>query len=239
VSQCGSCLDQTGGQTLFCGTLPAPHGASCCEDCPDGTQNCYCEPGRSCNLEDDGGGFCPTSRPDICNGSTCIPSGANCCVDCPDGGTGCYCAAGSLCVLESEGGGCCPLELPVACNGQCLEAGSECCSDCPPGVPSCSCAAGTLCIPEDQGGGCEACPAEAPVNCRNECLPSGYECRHDQFGGYCEPGFTCKVGSDVCLPTGTPLSSAAEARTIPRVLAASGIPNAGQSRVRVEKEPAP
>ena len=238
VSQCGSCLDQTGGQTLFCGTLPAPHGASCCEDCPDGSQNCYCEPGRSCNLEDDGGGCCPTSRPDICNGSTCIPSGANCCVDCPDGGSGCYCAAGSLCVLESEGGGCCPLERPVACNGQCLEAGRECCSDCPTGVTSCSCAAGSLCIPEDQGGGCDACPAEAPVNCRNECLPSGYECCYDQFGGYCEPGFTCKLGSDSCLPTGTPLSSATEAKTIPRVLAATGMPTAGQSRVRVEKEPA-
>src|SRR5690606_24528063 len=114
VSSCGICFDQRAAEPLFCGELEAPHGASCCEDCPDGSQSCYCEPGRSCNLEADGGGCCPTSRPDICNGSACIPSEANCCVDCPDGGTSCYCAAGSLCVLESEGGGCCPLERPVA-----------------------------------------------------------------------------------------------------------------------------
>ncbi|MBM4245430.1 MAG: hypothetical protein FJ148_16740 [Deltaproteobacteria bacterium] len=238
-SQCGSCLDQTGGQTLLCGSLEAPHGASCCEDCPDGSQNCYCEPGRSCNLEADGGGCCPTSRPDICNGSSCIPSGANCCVDCPDGGTDCYCAAGSLCVLESEGGGCCPLELPVACNGRCLEAGRECCSDCPPGVTSCSCPAASLCIPEGQGGGCEACPAEAPVNCRNECLPSGYECYYDQFGGYCEPGFACKLGADACLPAGTSPSAAAAAKSIPRGAAdASGAPAAVRP-MHSEKQPAP
>ena len=238
TSQCGSCLDQTAGQTLFCGSLEAPHGASCCDDCPDGSQNCYCDPGRSCNLEADGGGCCPTSRPDICNGSSCIPSGANCCVDCPDGGTSCYCAAGSLCVLESDGGGCCPLDLPVACNGKCLEAGRECCADCPAGQTSCSCAAGSLCIPENEGGGCESCPAEAPVNCRNECLPSGYECCYDQFGGYCEPGFACKLGSDVCLPSSAD-SSADEAKSIPRVAAGAGGATAVVPVVHGEKQPAP
>jgi hypothetical protein len=236
VSSCGLCLDQRAEQPLFCGTLSAPHGASCCEDCPDGTQNCFCEPGRSCNLEDDGGGCCPTSRPDICNGSSCIPSGANCCLDCPSGGTACYCAAGSLCVLEAEGGGCCPLELPVACNGKCLEAGRECCGDCPPGVTSCSCAAGSLCIPESEGGGCALCPAEAPVNCRNECLPAGFECCHDQFGGFCEPGFQCKLGSDACVPTaGVSASAATQSR--PRVADVTG--GGLQSPVRLSKEPAP
>jgi hypothetical protein len=239
VSSCGICFDQRAAEPLFCGELEAPHGASCCEDCPDGSQSCYCEPGRSCNLEADGGGCCPTSRPDICNGSACIPSEANCCVDCPDGGTSCYCAAGSLCVLESEGGGCCPLERPVACNGSCLEAGRECCADCPPGVPSCSCSAGSLCIPEDEGGGCALCPAEAPVNCRNECLPAGYECCYDQFGGFCEPGFTCKLGSDACLPASASASAdlAATAQTRPRVDVSGGGATMSQAPERIEKQP--
>ncbi|MEW6272205.1 MAG: hypothetical protein AB1689_23225 [Thermodesulfobacteriota bacterium] len=216
TSVCGSCFDQREQTPLVCGTLEAPPGASCCEDCPDGSTSCYCDPGRVCNLEAEGGGCCPTSRPDFCNASICIPSGANCCVDCPDGGNSCYCAAGSLCVLEAEGGGCCPLDKPVACNGLCLEPGLECCADCPEGEDACWCAQGSLCVPEDEGGGCVSCPAETPVNCRNECLPAGSECCYDQFGGFCEPGFECVLGSDACRP----LDGAAalgEAQSRPRV----------------------
>jgi hypothetical protein len=228
VSVCGSCFDQRDPEQLFCGTLEAPPGASCCEDCPDGSINCYCQPGRVCNLESEGGGCCPTSRPDFCNASICIPSGANCCVDCPDGGNSCYCAAGSLCVLEAEGGGCCPLERPVACNGLCLEPGRECCEDCPPGVESCSCDSGFLCVPEDEGGGCIACPAENPVNCRNECLPAGSECCYDQFGGFCDPGFECVLGSDACRPVD---GSAALGTAQSRPRTASG-GDAARDRVR-------
>jgi len=239
VSSCGRCLDQRDEEPLFCGILPAPHGASCCEDCPDGSQNCYCEPGRSCNLEADGGGCCPTSRPQLCDGSLCIPSGANCCVDCPEGLDSCYCAVGSLCVLESDGGGCCPLERPVACNGQCLEPGRECCADCPPGVPSCSCPAGTLCTPEDEGGGCAQCPAEAPVNCRNECLPAGYDCCYDQFGGYCEPGFVCELGADACRPASAG-ADLATTQSRPRVADGGGaLASESTAPYRVAKDPAP
>ncbi len=236
VSQCGSCFDQRDQSTLFCGTLEAPAGAACCEDCPDGTNNCFCEPGRVCNLEEDGGGCCPTSRPDICKGELCIPSGANCCLDCPDGGTSCYCAAGSLCVLEAEGGGCCPFELPVACNDVCLPPGSECCADCPPGVPSCSCPSGTLCVPEDEGGGCVSCPAEAPVNCRGECLPAGFECCYDQFGGVCDPGFECVLGSNECRPIDGVASTQAESR--PRAELAGASAYRDTTPARTAKQPA-
>jgi len=234
--QCGSCLDQTGGQTLLCGSLEAPHGASCCEDCPDGSQNCFCEPGRSCNLESDGGGCCPTSRPDICNGSSCIPSGADCCADCPNGGTGCYCAAGALCVLESDGGGCCPLEKPVGCGGLCLQEGSDCCPDgssyCDPGQ---LCTADITCAPageDDCGDGffCDAgfqCVDETLGCCRTDltcgtsCLTDGEDCCGDGF--YCESGSVCvgigaaagccpadlPVGcGDSCFPAGTVCDSA-------------------------------
>jgi hypothetical protein len=209
VSQCGSCLDQRDPETLFCGSLEAPTGASCCADCPDGSQNCYCQPGRSCNLEADGGGCCPTSKPDICNGSACIPSGADCCADCPDGGTGCYCAAGSLCVLEAEGGGCCPLEAPVGCGGSCFPEGTDCCPDgkshCDPGS---LCTGDLLCVPagqeDDCGDGfvCDAgyqCVDAEPGCCRDDltcgtsCLTSGEAC--------CGDGFFCDAG-EVCIGTG-------------------------------------
>jgi len=218
VSQCGSCLDQRDPATLFCGTRAAPVGASCCADCPDGTQNCYCEPGRSCNLEADGGRCCPTSRPDFCNGTICIPSGADCCADCPDGGNDCYCAAGSLCVLEAEGGGCCPVDAPIripgagccpidrpiGCGDLCLAEGLECCPD---GTSFCEagflCTADSLCVPagdDDCGDGlsCEAgfqCVDESPGCCRTDltcdesCLTAGEDCCGDGF--FCDTGAVC------------------------------------------------
>jgi hypothetical protein len=203
--QCGSCFDQSGGQTLLCGSAEAPHGASCCEDCPDGSNNCYCEPGRSCNLESEGGGCCPITRPDLCDGVWCIPAGADCCEDCPPGATYCYCAAGSACVPESDGGRCCPLEAPVGCGGSCLPEGSECCADgttaCLPGF---ECTGELTCVPageDDCGNGffCDTgyqCVDESPGCCRtdltcgNTCLTDGEDC--------CGPGLFCEAGS-ICV----------------------------------------
>jgi len=242
VSSCGTCLDQRDEEQLFCGTLEAPHGASCCEDCPDGSQSCYCDPGRSCNLEADGGGCCPTSRPDLCNGTLCIPSGADCCFDCPPGLDTCYCAVGSACVLEADGGGCCPLEAPVGCGGGCFLAGSDCCPDlttvCPAGA---LCTADSQCVPDGQddcGDGffCEAgyqCVDEdlgccrTDLTCGNSCLTNGEDCCGDGF--YCEAGSVCvgEVGAgssccpanlpvlcgDSCFPEGTVCDSAAPGGT--------------------------
>lgn len=250
TGQCGSCFDQSGGQTLFCGTLEAPHGASCCEDCPDGTLNCYCDPGRSCNLESQGGGCCPTSRPDICNGSACIPAGADCCADCPDGGTSCYCSAGSLCVLESDGGGCCPLEAPVGCGGRCWPEGYDCCPD---GESTCEagylCTADLTCVPsgrDECGGGfyCDPgyqCVDEtlgcclAEFTCGSSCLTDGEDCCGDGF--YCEAGSVC-VGTvedggccpadlpvlcgDTCFPAGTACDSAPQQEKTARTAFQSG-----------------
>ena len=220
VSQCGSCLDQRDPETLFCGSFEAPVGASCCQDCPDGTQNCYCQPGRSCNLEADGGGCCPTSRPDICNGEACIPSGADCCADCPDGGTSCYCATGSLCVLEAQGGGCCPADFPVGCAGSCYAEGFECCPDgtstCGPGL---LCTADSQCVSageDDCGDGlvCETgyqCVDEdleccrTDLTCETSCLVNGEDCCGDGF--FCEPGYLCvgEPGTGGCCPVDLPV----------------------------------
>ncbi|MBY0280249.1 hypothetical protein K2Z84_33370 [Candidatus Binatia bacterium] len=263
--QCGSCFDQSGGQTLFCGTLEAPHGASCCEDCPDGSQNCYCDPGRSCNLESEGGGCCPTSRPDLCNGSACIPSGADCCADCPDGGTSCYCAAGSLCVLESDGGGCCPLEKPVGCGGFCLSEGSDCCGDgesyCDPGF---LCTAELTCVPageDDCGNGfvCDPgyqCVDESPGCCRTDltcdttCLTDGEDCCGG--GYYCDAGDVCVGGEgpaagccpadrpvlcgDSCFPAGTSCDATPSSTSSERT-AARTRPDALQSIWNGEEAP--
>ena len=204
VSQCGSCLDQRDPQTLFCGTLEAPAGASCCQDCPDGSQSCYCQPGRSCNLEADGGGCCPTSKPDLCNGTSCIPSGADCCADCPDGGTGCYCTTGSLCVLEHDGGGCCPLDLPVGCGGNCYAAGTDCCAD-----GSSFCDPGQVCIDTGSGG---CCDADTPVGCGDFCLPPGSVCCNPGDGTYCDAGFKCE-DPDLCVPVASSASAEAKPRS--------------------------
>jgi hypothetical protein len=247
VSQCGSCFDQRAQSSLFCGSLEAPAGASCCEDCPDGTNNCYCQPGRVCELESEGGGCCPTTRPDICDQNYCIPSGADCCADCPAGVASCYCATGSLCVLEKDGGGCCPPDLPVGCGGSCFAAGTDCCPDgssyCDPGtlctadllcVPSgpddcgdgTSCAAGTLCVSGDP----HCCAAD--LTCGGGCLTHGEDCCGD--GYYCDPGSVCvgqgaaatccpadkPVGcGNSCLPPGSVCSSAEGAK--PSVRASS------------------
>lgn len=237
VSSCGLCFDQRDDEQLFCGTLEAPPGASCCEDCPNGSQNCFCDPGRSCNLEADGGGCCPTSRPDLCNGTFCIPAGADCCFDCPEGVQDCYCTAGSLCILESEGGGCCPTETPIKCGALCLSTDLVCCPD---GESICGpdalCTADSQCVPageDDCGDGfvCEAgyqCVDEEPGCCRTDltcgesCLTDGEDCCGDGF--FCEAGSVCVGGvgaggaccpadlpvlcGDSCFPAGTVCDSA-------------------------------
>jgi hypothetical protein len=234
VSSCGLCLDQRAPEPLICGAIEAPPGASCCEDCPDGSQSCFCQPGRSCNLEADGGGCCPTSRPDLCNGTLCIPSGADCCADCPDGSNQCFCAAGSVCALESEGGGCCPLEAPirvpegccpldkpVGCGSLCLVEGFECCPDrATPCGPGTLCTADSQCVPsgdDDCGNGffCEAgfqCVDEDPGCCRTDltcgptCLTDGEDCCGAD-GSFCDAGSVC-VGEGPtlsCCPEDLPV----------------------------------